>query len=125
MTATVSSSAGTSASRWLHRHPRARLISLIGAPAAWMLVLYVGSLASLFLTSLYRLKEDGSGIDKVISAGNYRTLIDRSVYLDIAVRTVKIAVIVTIVDIVLALPIAFFIAKVVAARWRRLLVAAV
>jgi putative spermidine/putrescine transport system permease protein len=125
MTATVSSSSGATASRWLHRHPRARLISLIGAPATWMLVLYIGSLASLFLTSLYSLNEDGSGIDKVISAENYRTLIERPVYLDITVRTVKIAVIVTIVDIVLALPIAFFIAKVVAARRRRLLVAAV
>jgi putative spermidine/putrescine transport system permease protein len=114
-----------SSSGWLHRHPRARLVSLIGAPAAWMLVLYVGSLASLFLTSLYRLNDDGSGIDKVIGAQNYRTLIDKSVYLDIAVRTIKIAVLVTLLDIVLALPIAFFIAKVVGPRWRRLLVAAV
>ncbi|MEP7114973.1 MAG: ABC transporter permease [Ilumatobacteraceae bacterium] len=122
---TLPSGPGQSASRWFHRHPRTRLISLIGAPAAWMMVLYVGSLASLFLTSLYRLKEDGSGIDKVIGVQNYRTLIDKSVYLDIALRTVKIAVLVTIVDAVLALPIAFFIAKVVGARWRRLLVAAV
>ena len=90
-----------------------------------MLVLYVGSLASLFLTSLYRLNEDGSGIDKVIGAQNYRTLIDKSVYLDIAVRTIKIAVLVTLLDIVMALPIAFFIAKIVGPRWRRLLVAAV
>jgi putative spermidine/putrescine transport system permease protein len=112
-------------SGWLHRHPRARLVSLIGAPAAWMLVLYVGSLASLFLTSLYRLNEDGSGIEKVIGAQNYRTLIDKPVYLDIAVRTIKIAVLVTLLDIVMALPIAFFIAKVVGPRWRRLLVAAV
>ena len=90
-----------------------------------MLVLYIGSLLSLFLTSLYRLNDDGSGIVKTIGLQNYRTLIDKSVYFDIAVRTVKIAVIVTVIDIVLALPIAFFIAKMVAPRWRRLLVAAV
>ena len=126
MTATtLPSSPGRSVSRWLHRHPRARLASLIGAPATWMLVLYIGSLLSLFLTSLYHLNDDGSGIVKTIGAQNYRTLIDKSVYFDIAVRTVKIAVIVTLVDIVLALPIAFFIAKMVAPRWRRLLVAAV
>ena len=126
MTATtLPSSPGRSVSRWLHRHPRARLASLIGAPATWMLVLYIGSLLSLFLTSLYHLNDDGSGIVKTIGAQNYRTLIDKSVYFDIAVRTVKIAVIVTLVDIVLALPIAFFIAKMVATRWRRLLVAAV
>ena len=90
-----------------------------------MLVLYIGSLLSLFLTSLYRLNDDGSGIVKTIGLQNYRTLIDKSVYFDIAVRTVKIAVIVTVIDVVLALPIAFFIAKMVAPRWRRLLVAAV
>lgn len=112
-------------SGWLHRHPRARLVSLIGAPAAWMLVLYVGSLASLFLTSLYRINDNGSGIDKVLGVQNYRTLIDKSVYLDIAIRTIKIAVLVTLLDIVMALPVAFFIAKVVGRRWRRLLVAAV
>lgn len=90
-----------------------------------MLVLYIGSLLSLFLTSLYHLNDDGSGIVKTIGAQNYRTLIDKSVYFDIAVRTVKIAVIVTLIDVVLALPVAFFIAKMVAPRWRRLLVAAV
>ncbi|MGZ6986920.1 MAG: ABC transporter permease [Ilumatobacteraceae bacterium] len=126
MTATtLPTSRGRSASRWLHRHPRVRLISLIGAPATWMLVLYIGSLLSLFLTSLYRLNEDGSGIVKVVGGQNYRTLIDKSVYFDIAVRTVKIAVIVTAIDVVLALPIAFFIAKMIAPRWRRVLVAAV
>ena len=73
-----------------------------------MLVLYIGSLLSLFLTSLYRLNDDGSGIVKTIGLQNYRTLIDKSVYFDIAVRTVKIAVIVTVIDVVLALPIAFW-----------------
>ena len=90
-----------------------------------MLVLYIGALASLFLTSLYRLNESGNGIEEVISLDNYRTLIEDPVYLDIAARTVKIAALVTLLDIVLALPIAFFIAKMVSTRWRRVLVASV
>jgi putative spermidine/putrescine transport system permease protein len=90
-----------------------------------MLIFYVGSLASLFLTSLYRLNEDGSGIEKVIGLQNYKELAHNSVYLDITLRTLKIAVLVTLLDIVLALPIAFFMAKVVSPRFRRLLVAAV
>jgi len=90
-----------------------------------MLIFYIGSLASLFLTSLYRLNEDGSSIDKVIGLQNYKALAANSVYLDITVRTVKIAALVTLVDIVLALPVAFFIAKVVGQRYRRLFVAAV
>ncbi|HZX54792.1 MAG TPA: ABC transporter permease [Ilumatobacteraceae bacterium] len=121
----ITASPGQSASRWFHRHPRARLASLIGGPAAWMLIFYVGSLASLFLTSLYRLNEDGSGIEKVVGLQNYKALADNSVYLDITLRTLKIAALVTVLDILLALPIAFFIAKVVGPRYRRLLVAAV
>ena len=111
-------------SRWLHRRPRVRLVSLIGAPATWLLVLYIGSLAALFLNSLYRLNDTGSGIDKVLNLDNYRE-IRKAVYRDVAVRTIVIALVVTLIDLVLALPIAFFLAKIATPRWRTLLVTAV
>jgi putative spermidine/putrescine transport system permease protein len=47
------------------------------------------------------------------------------VYQAIALRTLWIAVAVTVIDMVIALPIAFFIAKVATARWQKLLVVAV
>jgi putative spermidine/putrescine transport system permease protein len=90
-----------------------------------MVVLYVGSLASLFLNSLYRLNDDASRVEHVIGSDNYRELLDTSVYRDVAVRTIKIAALVTVIDICLALPIAFYMAKMAKARWRGLLVAAV
>jgi putative spermidine/putrescine transport system permease protein len=108
----------------MHRRPMASLISLIGAPAAWMLLLYVGALAALFLNSVYRLNDDGSAIDHVLNLENYREL-RKQVYRDVVVRTLVVAVLVTVIDAVLALPIAFFIAKVAKARWRSILVAAV
>lgn len=119
------SGVGRRISRWLHTKPHTRLAGLIGAPALWLLVLYIGSLAALFLNSAYRLKEDGSGIDKVLGTENYRTVITEHVYRDVAVRTIVVAVLVTLIDALLALPIAFFIAKVARARWRNLLVVAV
>ena len=90
-TAVESGSVGFS---WLHRHPRVRLPRHL-APAAWMLVLYIGSLASLFLTSL-TVSTRTAATSRGHQRANYRTLLDRSVYLDIAVRTVKIAALVTI-----------------------------
>jgi len=111
-------------SRWLHARPHARLAVLIGAPAAFLLVLYIGSLVALFLNSVYRLNEFGSGIEKVITFDNYRDLRGQ-VYRDVAIRTVLIAAAVTVIDAVLALPIAFYIAKVARPGRRNLLVVAV
>jgi putative spermidine/putrescine transport system permease protein len=90
-----------------------------------MVVLYVGSLLSLFLTSMYRLSDDGSRVEHVLGADNYQEIVDKSVYLTVALRTIKIAALVTLIDLVLALPIAFYMAKIATARWRGLLVASV
>ena len=116
--------AGRRASRWLHTKPRTRLVSLVGAPTVWLLVLYIGSLAALFLNAAYRLKEDGSGIDHVLSTDNLREL-GKTVYRDVAIRTVLIALAVTAIDVLLALPIAFYMAKLAKRRWQGVLVAAV
>jgi putative spermidine/putrescine transport system permease protein len=56
---------------------------------------------------------------------NISTVLTTSVYQVITLRTIYIAVAVTVIDMVIALPIAFFIAKVATARWQKLLVIAV
>jgi putative spermidine/putrescine transport system permease protein len=111
--------------RWLHSRRRLQIAGLAGGPALWMVVLYVGSLLSLFLTSLYRLSDDGARVEHTLGSDNYRELFDEAVYRNVALRTIKVAVLVTVIDIVLALPIAFYMAKIAKARWRGLLVAAV
>ena len=70
------------------------------------MLLYIGSLVALFLNSAYQLKEDGSGIDKVLGTSNYRELVTTAVYRNVAIRTVLIAVAVTVIDVVLAVPLA-------------------
>src|SRR4249919_2212150 len=101
-----------SVSRWLHGRRRIQVAALAGAPALWMAVLYAGSLLSLFVTSLYTLSEDGAHIDHTLSVDNYREILNVPVYRDVTLRTLKIAVLVTVIDIVLALPIAFYMAKI-------------
>jgi putative spermidine/putrescine transport system permease protein len=98
---------------------------LLAGPVGWLLIAYLGSLAVLFVASLWQL-DDFSG-EIVHDAGfqNFQELIETPVYRDIVLRTVLIAALVTLADIVLAFPIAFYMAKVASPRARALLVVAV
>ena len=112
------------ASRRLERHPWARLTMLIGAPAAWLLVDYLGSLVALLVTSLYTIDDSGLVVEKV-SLSNFQQILTEPVYRTVALRTIAIAASVTVIDLLLALPVSYFVAKVARPRWRALLVALV
>ena len=117
------------ASRFFARHPGARVGAQIGAPGGWLLVVYIGSLAALIVTALYRLADDPTGLvtklDTTIGFANFNRLISEPVYRDVALRTLQAAVTVTIIDAVIAFPVAFFMGKVATPRARRALVVAV
>ena len=117
------------ASRFFARHPGARVGAQIGAPGGWLLVVYIGSLAALIVTALYRLADDPTGLvtklDTTIGFANFDRLISEPVYRNVALRTLQAAVTVTIIDAVIAFPVAFFMGKVATPRARRALVVAV
>jgi len=117
------------ATRYFARHPRTGLGLQIGAPGAWLLVVYIGALAALILTSLFRLVDDPTGLvtklDTTVGFGNFDRLLSEPVYREVALRTVAAAVTVTLVDMAIALPVAFYMAKVASPRARRLLVVSV
>jgi putative spermidine/putrescine transport system permease protein len=110
------------AARGLARHPRVRLGIELTAPVSWLTIVYLGSLAALIVTALYRLAEDPTGLitrlDTSVGLENFRRLWNEQVYHDVALRTLGAAVTVTIIDALIALPIAFYMAK-VASRWAR------
>jgi putative spermidine/putrescine transport system permease protein len=111
--------------RFLHRHRAVLLVALLALPIIWLVLAYLGSLGSLLLRALYQ-RDDLSGeLVKQPTTDNLRTILTGDVYRSTTIRTVGIAVAVTVIDLVIALPIAVFIAKVARPRWRRLLVAAV
>ena len=107
--------------RWLHRRPLAGLVGLLGAPLAWLVVVYLGSLVALLVSSLYSLDSFTFTVVKHVGLQNYRELWHRPVYARVATRTLGVAAAVTLVDLVLALPIAFYMAKVATPRVRRAL----
>ncbi len=89
----------------------------------WLGVAYLGALAALFLTSFWTVNAFGTGeIEQVWNLDNYRSLFTISVYRTITIRTLAIAIGVTVIDALLALPIALYMAKVASPRARKWLV---
>lgn len=115
---------GRAVSRFLHRHRNVRLVGLLAAPMTWLVLAYLGSLAALLITSCYSVDSFTTKMVKDFSLGNYRELLDGEVFRRVTLRTISVAAAVTILDLVLALPIAFYLAKVASPRVRRVLVVA-
>ncbi len=113
------------ASTYLYRRPRLQLGLLLAGPVGWLVVAYLGSLLVLFVASLWRLDPFTGKVVHEYGLQNFRTLLDEPVYRTITIRTIGIAAAVTVADALIALPIAFYMAKVASARTRGLLIVAV
>jgi putative spermidine/putrescine transport system permease protein len=118
-------SQGSALSVWLYRRPKARLLALLAAPVAWLTLAYFAALFLLLATSFYTVDEFTSEPVRAFTLDNYKTIFSDSAYIHVIVRTVGIAAAVTAIAIVLGVPMAFFIAKVVPRRWRGLMIALV
>src|SRR5256885_1183676 len=105
----------------LHRYPGARLALLLGPVLIWMLVIFLGSLGLLLITSFWRQDSVTGAIVQNWSLTNYQFLVQVDVYRTIAIRTVGIALAVTVTDIVLAIPIAYYAARIASPRVRTFL----
>ena len=109
----------STASGFWYRHPRLRLGALLTAPMLWLGVLYLGSLAVLITSAFWSVDSFTGELIKQPTLDNLTTLVTTPVYRTVAFRTLGIAILVTLIDLVLALPIAFFAAKVVRSRGAR------
>ena len=98
---------------------------LLTPPMLWLGVAYLGALAALLVTSLWTQDDFTGQIQRTWTLENFRDLFTIDVYRTITVRTLSIAALVTVIDAVLAFPIALYMAKVASPRVQRLLVIAV
>jgi putative spermidine/putrescine transport system permease protein len=110
---------------WLHRHPSARLSALLSAPLLWLGVAYLGSLAVLFVSAFWTVNSFTGDVVRQPTLDNFRTIVTDAVYRIVTLRSLGVAVAVTLIDAAIALPMAFFMAKVAAPRWRRWLIVAI
>ena len=109
----------------MSRRPRLRLAGLLSLPMLWLVLVYFAALFALLVTSFYSVDAFTNAVVKTFTTQNYVDVLTDPAYLKATLRTVGIAASVTVIDIVLALPMAFFMAKVASPRWRGLLVALV
>ena len=109
----------------LSRRPGLRVGLLLTPPMLWLGVAYLGALAALLITALWTQDDFTGNIQRTWTLENFHDLFTIDVYRTITFRTIGIAALVTVIDAVLAFPIALFMAKVASPRFQRLLVIAV
>jgi putative spermidine/putrescine transport system permease protein len=102
-----------------------RLSLLITPPMLWLGLAYLGALAALFITSLWGQNSFTGEVVRQWNLDNFRELWQSEVYRRITFRTIGIAAGVTIIDVVVAFPVALYMAKVASPRMRSLMVIAV
>jgi putative spermidine/putrescine transport system permease protein len=108
-----------------HRHPRRRgLAALLGPPVAWMLVIYIGSLVLLVAAAMFTVDPVSNKPTTEVTTDNLRQAFTTRQYVEVVLKSVGVAAAVTVLCIVIALPMAFYIAKIAKPRYRRALVVA-
>jgi putative spermidine/putrescine transport system permease protein len=110
---------------WLHRHTGVRLAALLSAPVLWLVVAYLGSLAVLLVSALWTVNSFTGEVIHQFTFANFVTILTEPVYRTVAVRSLGVAAAVTVIDGLIAMPMAFFMAKVASPRIRHLLVIAI
>jgi putative spermidine/putrescine transport system permease protein len=117
--------------RWLRvrsvlwKRPWARAALLLSPPLAWFLLVYIASLLVLLITAFWQVNPFTSNIERIWSLGNLQTIFTTPAYLSIIGKTAGMAVAVTVTDAVVAVPFAYFMARIAAPRTRTALFVAI
>jgi putative spermidine/putrescine transport system permease protein len=109
----------------LFRRPWLRATLLLSAPAAWFVLIYVAALVLLFISALWRVDSFTGNLVHSWTLDNFKTLFTVPAYRTIALRTIGIAAAVTVTDAILALPFAFYAARMAPKRLQSILFVAV
>ncbi|NJP97402.1 ABC transporter permease [Nonomuraea sp. FMUSA5-5] len=113
------------AGAFLHRRAGVRLALLLSAPLAWLGLAYLGALAALLVTAFHSVDTFTGALNRTFTWANFLDLATGEVYRTIVLRSVGVALAVTAIDLVVAFPMAFAMAKLAGPRTRRWLVIAV
>jgi len=121
----VSISTGRRVQAVLHRRPGLRLTGLLAPALAWLVLFYLVPLGVLLATAFFDTDSFTGRITYELSLDNVVDVLTTPAYLFTALRTVGVAVGVTLLCVLLALPLATYMALVARPRARPVLVAMV
>jgi len=119
------------AGRWprvsavLWRRPWARATLLLTPALAWFVLIYLAALVVLLITAFWRINAFTSNIEQVWNLNNFTLIFQTAAYRNIVLRTVGMAAGVTIVDAIIALPFAYYMARIATRRTRTFLYVAI
>ncbi len=101
------------------RRPGLLVALLLAPPLLWLGVVYLGSLAALLAQSFFSIDEFSGMIRREVTLKTYAELL-RPQNLDIILRTLTMAALVTLASAVVAFPIAYYAARYARGRWKAL-----
>ncbi|TIM05380.1 ABC transporter permease [Mesorhizobium sp.] len=101
------------------RKPKLLLLLMLLPPVLWLGIVYVGSLFALLLQSFFSIDEFSGLINRQFTLKTYGDLL-QAANLDIILRTVTMAALVTFASAIIAFPIAFYAARYARGRWKAL-----
>ncbi|MDO9414661.1 ABC transporter permease [Pararhizobium sp.] len=99
------------------RNPSVFLALLLAPPLLWLGIIYLGSLFALLLQSFFSIDDFSGLINYEFTLWTYKQLLVPSNF-DIIVRTVTMAVTVTLLSAILAFPVAYYAARYAQGKWK-------
>jgi putative spermidine/putrescine transport system permease protein len=104
---------------------RTRLTLLLGPPLLWLVVAYLGAISVLLVSAFWTTDSFTGNVVHSYSTGNLHDVVTDPLYRTVAIRTIVVALSVTVIDAVVAFPIAFYMSLIASSRLRRFMVVAV
>lgn len=101
------------------RKPRVLLLLMLLPPVLWLGIVYIGSLFALLAQSFFSIDEYSGLINRQFTLKTYGDLF-QAANLDIILRTVTMAALVTLASAIIAFPIAYYAARYARGRWKAL-----
>ncbi len=110
--------------RGLHRRPWLKVLLLLALPLIWMVGVYGGSLGALLIQSFYALDTFSGAIGDSLTLDSWRQLFTEA-NVAVMVRTVGMAAAVTVASVIIAFPLAYYMARYARKQVKAVLVLAV
>jgi putative spermidine/putrescine transport system permease protein len=99
------------------RRPKLLLLLMLMPPLLWLGIIYVGSLIALLMQSFFAIDDFSGVVSYEPTLATYAQLLNGT-NLDIILRTVVMAALVTVASAVVAFPIAYYAARYAEGRWK-------
>ena len=81
----------------MHKKPRLRLLALLTAPVLWLVVAYLGALATLLVTAFFTIDSFTGNVIQEFNLGNFQDMFTDAAYKNVVLRTLGIAIFVTLI----------------------------